>query len=1116
MGTGGAKKGVQIGQRDYHLGVIMDILELQTCISRGPGLVAGPGLTSSNSRESQCLNHLRTTFPSKADLPFSGTYLDYADIVISENPAQEQTVRRQIHDFFADPIVRNPQLELIAQVNWSGIISLSSDDHLRSKVADFLYHTPTKWSLTTISTPRDSIKLTTVPYYALMGDINDKLEASRLCVTRAEYLAKVRQWAAVLRTFPNIIKADPLIFLGTESIVERVFDFMNALLVLHPFVPSKLIFLDNDPTGRNATLRNLVAGFCPVETVTSSLAEIGEMLSRENLAIRQLPLFAAANNKVVDIRALVSVEDQVEYVPRRDEMKVNPEERNRLLDSLFRPTNLDWAPYALDMEFKRDLTEDVIEQIQRSFSGAEKNGGNIIHVRGEAGIGKTVALRTVAFRCADEGKLCLWIKKSYGEISGGRFDAVITALSKSVKSKDTEVVFFLDDPWGSRVRPREVISALQSAPFRWVLVLCDRKTDAVAVSAEGFYDSTASEQWIEAPDQFTRSEIERLPSYLVSLGLATDIEDAKWRMPAPGMKQSRDILCSLWILLPQTQSSIEASVVGEYHRLGEIEEAITAFAAAASGKSVAKSAYEFVTTTSGFRATPLPVEVLVSALRVSYSQWLESCKEKKPLWGLLYDEDYPGAETWAYRTRNTVVTDVLLKVLNQGMPFHTGEFRCLKALLSACTSATAPYRTFIKDILVERRDEIEKRFTCDQAMELYDAALSAYPRDYGVVVHHKCIAKRRMGGDAQEVYEGLTGLLAKPDGLSDDNDSRANVSNSAAATMCQLINEKRIDPVDGAEMAFAHITDALAGHQLSLHPHHVQAKLLVTLAEGLRTVDAAAFMQNLERAARIVDRAFLLMTPRFKGSQAGQQSLALFHSLQQDILSAFPDRQIGEQKALELFQETGNQAGLAFAARMLLGKAIESGKGGRFKDCDNFIRRCFKELELKSVEAVPELRLCRVDLVIHWNVRQNKGPVYWEQFEADLSQLLQLSRYRDDVIYIFYAAVGRYNLKQFIEAENLFQTSRSKLQHYDGRSAVRCFFLGDKSQPKVLEGKVSKDRAKRFVFSSELETDVMVRHEDFRGHGDDAVHFRIGFSLLGPIAIERSAADTMIEKAAEN
>lgn len=1088
----------------------MDIRELQTLISRGPGLVVGPGLTSSNARETQCLAHLRSGFPIKDASSFSGTYLDYADIVISEEPAQAAALRRAVHDFFANALVRNPQLDLVARANWTAIVSLTSDDHLRGKVSDFLYRAPTKWSLTTIAGPRDGLKLATVPYYTMMGDINSKIDGSRLAITKAEYLTKVRRWADVLRTFPNVIKADPLIFLGTENIVERVCDFMNALLMLHPFVPSKLIFLENDPTSKSATFRNLVAGFCPIETVSTSLTEIGEQLSQHNLAIKSLPLFAQTNSHFIDIRGLASVEDQVDYIPRRDEMKVNPEERNRLLDSLFRPTNLDWAPYALDMEFKRDVTDDVLEQIQRAFAGDNAACGHVIHLRGEAGIGKTVALRTAAFKCAEEDKLCLWLKKSYGEISGGRFDAVVSMLSKSVKSKNTKVVFFLDDPWGNRVKPKEVVSALQNAAFAWVLVICDRKTDAVAAAADAFYGSDAGEVLIEVPDQFTDAEISRLPNYLVSLGLATDMQKAKMMMPAPGMKQSRDVLCSLWILMPQTQSAIEASLVGEYHRLGEIEEAVAAFAKAASGKSVAKAAYEFVTTTSGFRATALPVEVLVSALRVSYSQWGEFCSEKKPLWGLLYDEEYQGAETWAYRTRNTVVTDVLLHVLNQGTAGHTGEFRCLKGLLAACTSATAPYRTFIKDILVDRRDEIEKRFNCEQAMELYDAALSAYPRDYGVVAHHKCIAKRHMGGDALEVYESLRALLATPEDSSGDNDSRANVSNSAAATISQLINEKKLDPVDGAEMAFAHITDALAGHQLSLHPHHVQAKLLVTIAQRLRTVDAAAFMSNLERAARIVDRALLLLPPKFKRTRAVEESLALFHALQEDILTAFPDRQTGEESALKLFRETGNQAGMAFASRMLLGKAIESGKGGRFKECDIFIRKCFKELELKSASASQELRLCRVDLVIHWNIRQNKGPVFWEQLDDDLAQLIQLSRYQSDVVYLFYAAVTRYNLKRFIEAENLFQNLRMKVQRYEGRGAVRCFFLGDKGEPKVLEGRVSKDAAKRFVFSSELETDVMVRNEDFRGPGNDSVHFKIGFSLLGPIAIDRTAADTMI------
>lgn len=133
----------------------MDIRDLQALISRGPGLLAGPGLTSSNSRESPCLAHLKTLFPIGDGATFSGTYLDYTDIVLSEQPEHAHNVRRQIHDFFADPLVRNPQLELIARANWTAVVSLTSDDHLRGKISDFLYHTPTKWSLTTVSEPTD-------------------------------------------------------------------------------------------------------------------------------------------------------------------------------------------------------------------------------------------------------------------------------------------------------------------------------------------------------------------------------------------------------------------------------------------------------------------------------------------------------------------------------------------------------------------------------------------------------------------------------------------------------------------------------------------------------------------------------------------------------------------------------------------------------------------------------------------------------------------------------------------------------------------------------------------------------------------------------------------------
>jgi hypothetical protein len=281
-----------------------------------------------------------------------------------------------------------------------------------------------------------------------------------------------------------------------------------------------------------------------------------------------------------------------------------------------------------------------------------------------------------------------------------------------LKNNQTKVVFFLDDPWGNRVRPAEVITALADAPFPWALVICTRKSEELLSAAWHEPGEPPDSLQVEIPADFTEQETKRLPAYLVSLHLADDLEKASSMMIAPGTKHSRDILCSLWYMLPQTQAAIEESLITEYQRLGEVDKAIAALASAAgSSKSLARDAYELVTTTSGFDNTPLPVEVLVSALDVSYPDWGESCGAGKPLWGLLYEEDYPSAETYAYRTRNTIVTDVLLRMLNKGTTGHTGEFRCLKSLIRACKSASAPYRTFLKDILVDRRRLIESRFT---------------------------------------------------------------------------------------------------------------------------------------------------------------------------------------------------------------------------------------------------------------------------------------------------------------------------------------------------------------------------------------------------------------------
>lgn len=65
-------------------------------------------------------------------------------------------------------------------------------------------------------------------------------------------------------------------------------------------------------------------------------------------------------------------------------------------------------------------------------------------------------------------------------------------------------------------------------------------------------------------------------------------------------------------------------------------------------------------------------------------------------------------------------------------------------------------------------------------------------------------------------------------------------------------------------------------------------------------------------------------------------------------------------------------------------------------------------------------------------------------------------------------------------------------------------FLGDKTEPQILEGRIqSSSGDKRFIYINELGTDVLVQRGKLTTRPDEALHCRIGFSMLGPIAVDR-------------
>src|SRR5690606_22890425 len=93
--------------------------------------------------------------------------------------------------------------------------------------------------------------------------------------------------------------------------------------------------------------------------------------------------------------------------------------------------------------------------------------------------------------------------------------------------------------------------------------------------------------------------------------------------------------------------------------------------AAAQAGTVLKRAYQMVAVADYYRA-PLPIEVLVSALNVDYNEWRLNVESKGTAWGILYSESSRDGETIIYRTRNAVVTRLLVEMINGGVSGHSG------------------------------------------------------------------------------------------------------------------------------------------------------------------------------------------------------------------------------------------------------------------------------------------------------------------------------------------------------------------------------------------------------------------------------------------------------------
>lgn len=1064
--------------------------KLQRLVRDGVGVVIGPSLTLNSGHEQFLIKLLKDYAKTESVYSGNSDFMAYSDNLVAENHLSSEQIREITLKHFSQASSISPDISKVVPAHIKAVVSLTIDDHFKSRYAEFIESKPLGRNLVTITHKNSSVSVSDIPYYALLGDINDRREEYRSTCFRAEYIRKRANWSQIMSSLPDCLQGSPLLILGFTEHEERISDFISSLLQLGAKYPRRIILLKDDPILKVPSISNLLKQDFELIVLDATLREIGQDLSKSSLSITSLPLWNQIKENI-PIKSLAEIDGVMAYIPNAADLAPNPEARNRLLDSLFRPSYLDWSPYCLEMAFERECVSDLYNNI----SNLENN--KLFRIVGAAGVGKTVTVRLVAFRLSQvEENICFWIRKSHGVTSNQKILDSIDILDRDLKSSNTNVYIFLDDPMGSGVQEDALFNKLRHSKLKWRLITCQCASDISAHSAN-LADFII-------PDSFSQNEKESFAEYLCELEIAESKEDAKRMLRAEGTRYAKDVLCNLWYALPQTKAVLESSVSGEYDRLANVEGYIDAFVNAggteSKERSIARRAYEMVTVCSGFGNIGLPVEVLVNSLEISYEEWAQLCVEGKPIWGLIYDEECPDISSWVYLTRNDVVTRIMLKHLNKDSASHVAEFRILLKLISAANSGREPYRTFIHDVLITNRSNIESKFSLDQAMELYDTALEVFPRKFGSLEHHRSLCKKNMGGNSLEVYDELEGLLSRSY-EEDDIDSPENIHTSAAAAMYQSWKDNLITAKEASDHIFRHTAGALNIAPHSLHAIHTQANALLKMASRSLGEEKSAAMQSVNRAAYLAERS-LMSLPEDPSTEKDVKDWKLFSELRNEYLAVYPDKDSARTELFKAYEDTKDQLFLAMIARMDLGLAISQNKGRLFKKSEATLDTIFQKISAEGDTVLDDILICRVQLNYYWRIRNQSAPVYWEQFGEDLASIRSNKRYKGDPIWDFLFAVAKFHLGEYPVAEQVFSHLRSKQFEAKFRSLTRCYYMGNGSTPARLEGTISEGaKGQLYMYCASLGTDMKVRSGAFRRNKDEIKVFNIEFSIQGSLAV---------------
>lgn len=1061
-----------------------------------PGIVFGNTAILNKNSLSLLVNHCCTELKI-SNVNDMESFSLQLDTVRRKEPSLAPSIELQFIDELKK-LESNPDLHALTKVDWKLGISLTYDMLLESAIKDLYDARPTSRTVTIVDHPSINLYGKTLPIYKLLGNYQDERVGYRLAISASDLMSRKHNWMRILKSCTDHLKGSPLLFLGTETDTSLVRELLSIFQNMGTTHPDSLMFLKGDPILEDPIIANQLSGFLNVSVVDGDIREFCKELSKINTSQYRLRF----TDEKASATSLEKYKNILYPVPHNTISDADFQLNKRaIVDLLFQPNAIQWAPFQCNIDFPRKITSEIQSAVVPNINTEvnKSTGKHTFILHGDSGVGKTIVMKRLSSDLSKLGIQVFWLKR-YGNLTNYK---AIRAISDELNhlhlnNASSNFAIFVDDPWALHIDPNEFVNCFESCKANLFLFFSYRNTDFFNPTNNfGTLPSFLGKKF-EIPNRLVAEELHDLFEMLVKIEAFASLDEAK-KIHENVLKQSADdILCSLWYLLPSTQNALSESIRDEYHRLGSAQEFVSSVAQSVLEYSAeAKLAYEYVAVASKFQVG-LPIEILVRAIGTSYENFIKMSEPDRPLWGLLYNVSDENAETVLFKTRNEVVTRILLKLVNGGVGV-AGEFKILRGLIDACANGSEIYRNFIIEILVRKRRDVEKYFSYQQGVELYTAAIKAVGSDDRLLEHHFGIWHKSKGY-FEESYLQLQKALLKSHHPSADSDRESpedHIHTTMAAAVVGLVKENKQVVSTGFDLVMDHLNQAASSNYLDPHAGHVRANILYEMAlfNKKENGDREISMASYAIAMHEIEKHLQSLGPIFRKNAKCEKSIFLLNALQQKLIDIHVDEIDLKDQALKIFESNRSQIGIEFYLRKILLHAQKTNKGTDYNHVKTEILEFEDLIETKGEQPSVQISLVYIDLIVRWRLQNLNGSVDWAQLKQRLSKCISDERFRDDPLLSFYMAVTQYHLGYYDNANALFSHLRRLPLGGLKPNDVRCFYMGNEGNAKRFQCAINKSYGTSYVSIPELKQDIrLVKTED-----KAANHVFIGFSLNGPI-----------------